>query len=70
MLKGSWLEVDVAIYEARHKLHAKEVVANGVKGTIPGAATALQYLQGGTRTLDYGKFLCDRDNVNFDDDIS
>ncbi|MDR3647281.1 MAG: hypothetical protein P4L22_07095 [Candidatus Babeliales bacterium] len=67
-LKGSWLEVDFAVYEARHKLHAKEVrINNDVTGIVPGAATALQYLQGGTNQLQYGKFLCDRNNVNFDD---
>jgi len=66
-IKNLWLDVKFAVYQTTNKLNPKEVLANNtVQGTLPGAATALEYL--GSDELKYGKISkCKLERVAFDD---
>lgn len=65
--EGTWFEANFAAYSVTHNLRAKEVLTGDkVLGTLPGAATALQYLGGDQ--LNYGKISpCKIENCGMDD---
>ncbi|MDR3647214.1 MAG: hypothetical protein P4L22_06750 [Candidatus Babeliales bacterium] len=64
---GTWFEANFAAYSVKHNLNPVEKLTDGgVKGTVPGAATALQYLGG--NQLNYGKISsCNLENSGMDD---